>query len=300
MTHEQPIGVVGLGAMGAAYSQRLLESGLAVIGYDPSETARVNHQTIGGTAVTSAEEVAERCTTIVSALPSEKAFEKICHALMARPSSQGWVIDTNTLPKAVKATAKDALKPHGWTLLDCSVSGNPAMVLDDSYSFFFSGEGRTAQPVQDVIRRLASRAFDLGSFGKATTIKLIINHLLMVHNAAAAEAMTMGMKAGLEPDLIYELITASGGSSRMFEVRGKWMASGDYPKNNAYELLLDKDGVAISELARRLRHPAPMFAAAYQAHMAGLAQGWGDYDASSMAAVYEAMSGMQARVPGTK
>jgi 3-hydroxyisobutyrate dehydrogenase-like beta-hydroxyacid dehydrogenase len=101
----------------------------------------------------------------------------------------------------------------------------------------------------------------------------------------------------LNPQQMYDAMVASGGSSRMLEIRGKWMISGDYPAANNYEILMDKDGSAISDLARSLRHPIPMFANAYQCHMIGLAQGWGDRDASSMAAVYETLSGKTSLAP---
>lgn len=292
------VGIIGLGAMGTAYARRLIDSGLDVCGFDPSGDARERLTDMGGHAMLSADDVARRCPVIVSALPTRGAFDDVLNVLTANPTESGWVIDTNTLPGGVKFAASDDLATTGWVMLDCAVSGNPAMVLDDTYSFYVSGEGRHAGAVRAVIGALATKVFDVGEFGNATKAKLIINHLLMIHNAAAAEAITLAAKVGLEPERVYELVVASGGSSRMFEVRGKWMVTGEYPKANVYEILLDKDGVAIADLARSVRHPVPLFANAYQSHMIGLAQGWHEYDASSMEAVYANLSG-DTRVPGS-
>lgn len=291
------IGIAGLGAMGAAYAQRLLDRGFQVLGFDVAEPARERLRAAGGQVADSVEDIADRCDIVITSLPSVKAFDTVNDAIRSRPRDRGYVIDTNTMSAAEKEVARDALAQAGWTMLDCTVSGNPAMVLDDSYAFFLSGEGRAQPRVRAVVDALASRVIDSGEFGAATSIKLIVNHLLMIHNAAAAEAMSLGIKAGLDRETIYSAVTASGGSSRMFEVRGRMMADNRYGPNNTFELLLDKDGVVIGDRARALRHPVPIFAAAYQMHMMGLAQGWGDRDASSLCQVFETLSGQRQGPP---
>lgn len=297
MRDENMVGVIGLGAMGAAYVRRLLDRGRKVLGFDVAEAALAYHRGAGGFIARSVEEVAERCDIIVTSLPSFSAFESVNHSIASRPHARGYVIDTSTMSGAEKEDARVTLAKAGWSLLDCTVSGNPPMVLDDSYSFFLSGKDRNVPQVRRVVDLLASRVFDLGDFGAATSIKLIVNHLVMIHNAAAAEAMSLGMKAGLDRKMLFDIISASGGSSKIFETRGRMMANARYPENTTYKLMIDKDGAVISDLARELRHPVPMFATAYQVHVMGLAQGWGTTDASSLCAVFEGLSGQRPAGP---
>ncbi|WP_301297423.1 NAD(P)-dependent oxidoreductase [Prauserella halophila] len=287
-----PVGVIGLGGMGTAYARRLLGRGFPVLGFDIAEGARERLHAAGGIVARNGSEVASQCEVVLTAVDTVTAFDSVVDEILSSRGT-GWVIDTNTVSRRQKERVRQALARVGWSMLDCTVSGSPAMVLNDTYSFFVSGGVDSTCCVGRVIDCLASKVFDLGEFGNASTMKLIINHLLMVHNAAAAEAMSLGRKAGLPPSLIYDAVTSSGGSSRMFEIRGKAMAEDRHPAGTALELLVDKDGVAIADLARSLRHPAPVFAAAYQAHMIGLAQGWGSLDPSAMSAVYESLSGQR-------
>jgi 3-hydroxyisobutyrate dehydrogenase-like beta-hydroxyacid dehydrogenase len=297
MRDEDMVGPIGLGAMGAAYARRLLDRGRQVLGFDVAEAALAHHRGAGGLIAGSVEEIAERCEMIVTSLPSFSAFEAVNDSIASRPRAGGYVVDTNTMSRTQKEDARVALARAGWSLLDCTVSGNPAMVLDDSYSFFLSGEDRNVPQVRRVVDLLASRVFDLGDFGAATSIKLIVNHLVMIHNAAAAEAMSLGIKAGLDRKMLFDIISASGGSSKIFEARGRMMANARYPESTTYKLMIDKDGAVISDLARELRHPVPMFATAYQAHVMGLAQGWGTTDPSSLCAVFEGLSGQRPAGP---
>lgn len=280
------VGLIGLGAMGSAYGRRLVSAGVAAVGYDVSEKAVAGHVAAGGLAASSPAEVAERCDVIITALSSFDAFEATIAGLR-QADGTGWILDTNTLSAATKSAARSALEPAGWDMLDCTVSGSPAMVLDDSYTFYISGEARNHPRVREVVRLLAGRVQDVGAFGNASTIKIVINHLVSVHNVAAAEAMSLGVKAGLDRDLIYDMVMASAGASRIFEVRGAMMRADSYPAADTYALLVDKDMVVIGELARELRHPAPLFAAATQAHVAALAAGWGGFDPASLCAWFE-------------
>lgn len=282
------VGLIGLGAMGAAYADRMIGAGSTVIGYDVAGDAVAGHAAAGGVAASSVREVAEACDVIVTALPSFNAFEAVVADLCSVPRrSPGWIVDTNTLSATTKRRAWLAFENAGWDMLDCTVSGSPEMVRNDSYSFYISGDGRDHPRVRGVIAQLAGRVFDVGAFGNASTIKAVINHLVSVHNVATAEAMSLGIKAGIDRRMVYDMVMSSAGASRIFEARGAMMMADSYPAASTYALLVDKDMVVIGDLAREVRHPVPMFAAATQVHVAGLAAGWGGTDPASLCAWFE-------------
>ncbi len=118
-------------------------------------------------------------------------------------------------------------------------------------------------------------------------MKFVANHLVNIHNVAAAEAMVLGMKAGLDPHLIYDVIAESAGTSRMFQVRGRMMADGNYNHVSMALNLWRKDIEAIAAFAADLECPVPLFTVAAQPYYAALAQGLGDRDTAAVCAVFE-------------
>jgi putative dehydrogenase len=127
----------------------------------------------------------------------------------------------------------------------------------------------------------------LGEFGNGSRMKFVANHLVNIHNVAAAEAMVLGMKAGLDPHLIYDVIADSAGSSRMFQVRGRMMADGNYSDVSMALALWRKDIETIAAFAADVQCPVPVFTAAAQPYYAALAQGLGDQDTAAVCAVFE-------------
>ena len=289
---DMPVGVVGLGSMGLCLAERLLDRARRVVGYDPAPRAIQAFVASGGRQAESVAALAGQCRLLLLALPTVDSFRTVVAELAATPG-QGWVLDINTLLPEEKFEARDQLAAAGWTAIDCSVSGTPEMVVRDQHSIYYAGEGKDEEPPAALFRQLAVRLFDMGDFGNAARIKLIINHMVIAHNVVAAEAMSLAIHAGLDPELAYDTIAASAGSSRIFELRGRMMVSEDYPEAAMYALIVDKDATLIAELARTLRHPVPMLATAVQQHVLGMAQGWADCDPASLCSMMERQAGVE-------
>lgn len=285
------VGVIGLGSMGGCLARRLLAAGRHVIGYDPAADTLTTFTAAGGAAAADVEDLAARADIVLLTLPTVEAFRAVVATLAALPK-QGWVLDIDTLLPAEKIVARDRLAPAGWTMLDCTISGTPEMVAVGKHSFYVSGEGRDAPEVRALVGQIAAKAFDMGGFGNAAMIKLIINHMVIAHNVVAAEAMSLAVHAGMDPAQVYDTVAASAGSSRIFELRGRMMVTEDYPDAAMYALIVDKDATLIADMARHLRHPIPMFATAVQQHVLGMAQGWAGKDPASLGSMMERLAGV--------
>jgi 3-hydroxyisobutyrate dehydrogenase-like beta-hydroxyacid dehydrogenase len=285
------VGIIGLGSMGSCLARRLLAAGHPVHGLDTSAETMAAHRAAGVETADSVAELVQHCAIILLALPTVEAFRGVVSEL-EKNERAGWIIDINTLLPAEKIAARDRLAGSGWRMLDCTISGTPEMVERNLHSFYVSGEDWQSRDVEEVIRNIAAAAFDLGEFGSAAAIKLIINHLVISHNVVAAEAMSLAIHAGLDPELVYRTVLPSAGSSRIFEVRGKMMVTEDYPTAAMYALIVDKDATLIAEMARELRHPVPMFSQAVQAHVLAMAQGWSDKDPASLCSMMEQAAGV--------
>jgi L-threonate 2-dehydrogenase len=292
------VGVVGVGVMGSAFAANLTKGGFRVVGYDPSPAARELLASLGATCASSVTEVAERCDTVLLSLPNAKALEAVAGAEsgLAAASVSGLIaIECSTLSIEAKSAARDALATSGVTLLDCPVSGTGAQALIGDLVAFCSGDEAAYAAARPVLQGFTRAQFFLGDFGMGSAMKFIANHLVAIHNVAAAEAIVLGMKAGLDPSLVYETIANSAATSRMFEVRGPLMRDERYEPPSVTLRTFLKDVSIISEFAGELRCPTPLFAAAAEVYLAAAAQGREMQDTASVCAVLEQAAGAPRR-----
>jgi 3-hydroxyisobutyrate dehydrogenase-like beta-hydroxyacid dehydrogenase len=282
-------GFVGLGVMGSALSGHLLRAGYDVAGFDVAPERMAEHVARGGTAAPSPADVAAAAPVVVTSLPSVAALGQVVRGaggLAARPAEGLVVLETSTLPVEVKEEARRLLAEHGITLLDCPLSGTGAQARRGDVVAYLSGDETAKARAAPVVAAMTRSHHDVGGFGNGTKLKLVANLLVTVHNLAAAEALLLATRAGLDPATVLEAIGDGAGTSRMFEVRGPLMVAGDYEPAIRTEVF-QKDIDIITEFAGQLRTPTPLFSLASVFYRAALAQGRGGDDP---ACVYEVLS----------
>jgi len=294
-----PVGMVGVGAMGSAIASRLLQAGYEVVGTDPREECVALLENRGGHGVRTALEVAEAAPVVILSLPSAEAFL----AVTTGPDGVGEVsradivvIDTCTLDIDDKLIGREHLASRGIELLDCTLSGTPPMCLENEMTLYGSGDQDVYDAVTPVIASFTRDHTYLGEFGNASRMKYVINFLVLIHNAATAEALTLGEKLGLDPALVHSMVADSFGASRVWERRGKLMLAGDYRSSRNTYSIARKDGSLITTYAARAHVPVPVFAAALQMHQAGLGQGLGQLDPASIYEIYRRNAGLRSQL----
>ena len=227
----QTVGVIGLGLMGSAVCPHLIEAGFEVIGCDIEPDKVDAMAAIGVRPVESARTVAEQADVAILLLPSAAALRDVVEGpdgIAAAETTDVIVVDSSTLLLADKERARDALAGCGIAMLDCPVSGTRSQVVEKDVVVFASGADDAVASCLPVFAAYSRATKRLGAFGNATRMKLVHNLLTQVHLVAAAEAFTLGMKSGLDPDTILDVISDSAASSRMFQIRGPRMAAQDY------------------------------------------------------------------------
>jgi 3-hydroxyisobutyrate dehydrogenase-like beta-hydroxyacid dehydrogenase len=132
--------------------------------------------------------------------------------------------------------------------------------------------------------------YDVGAFGNGSRMKYVANHLVAIHNVASAEAMVLGMKAGLPPQLIFDLIKTGAGNSRIFELRAPMMVKNDYGKVTMKISVWQKDMDVIGSYAKKIKVPTPMFDASSRIYEKALKGGHGAEDTAAVCAVLEKMA----------
>jgi 3-hydroxyisobutyrate dehydrogenase-like beta-hydroxyacid dehydrogenase len=295
---QQTVGMIGLGIMGSAMSYNLLRAGVRVVGYDLAQRARAEHKRAGGAAARSPREVAKRADVIITSLPSARALGEVA-AELAKSAKRGTVVvETSTLPIEVKTTARDALARRGVILLDCPLSGTGAQARKKDLLIYVSGERKAYDRIAPVLPAFTSANYYVGPFGDGSKMKFVANLLVAIHNVAAAEAMVLGMKAGLDPAMILKVVAGGAGGSRMFQVRGPMMVKGDYSEATMKNEVWQKDMTIIGDFARELDCPTPLFAASAPIYNAAMAMGLGKQDTGAVCKVLEEMAGRPRRRGG--
>ena len=287
---NEKVGIVGVGVLGSAMVPNLIRSGFDVIWYD-IDASKLNDLAAAGMEVAgAARAVADCADTIITCLPTVTALHEAIsgeNGIAASAGNNQIIIETSTMPIAEKERARDAAQSTGKVMLDCPVSGNRILALRKQLTAFCSGDRTGYEKVRHVISGFAHRILYVGDFGCGMKMKFVGNVLNLIHNSAAAEAMVLGMKSGLDPELIYQAISGSGSSSSMFEVRGALMVAGDYAKEGMNFSIPLKDAPFISAHAATLQCPIPIYQAALQPYYAAIAQGYAKEDAAAVCAVME-------------
>jgi L-threonate 2-dehydrogenase len=288
--------------MGGAFARNLLADGWRVVGYDidPARRRALARAGVAMAADTSA--LAGAVRTIIISLPNPAALAATVAAIAGATVRPLAIIEAGTFALTDKLEAARALAAAGHVMLDCPISGTGAQAKTRDIVVYASGDAKTIRRLRPVFAGFARQAHDLGALGNGSRMKYVANLLVAINNVAAAEAMVLGMKAGLPPQTIYDMVRRGAGNSRIFELRGPMMVRNRYDDPTMKVALWQKDMQVIGEFAAALRCPTPLFSATQPIYDAALAAGHGPDDTASVCAVLEARAGLKrgkARKTGT-
>lgn len=286
------VGSVGLGIMGGAMAKNLLAGGFTVVGFDPDETAVGAFKERGGEAVGSATEVAQKADIVITSLPSSAAFLSTADDLAKAAKEGVIVVETSTLPIADKEAGRATVEAAGLIMLDCPLSGTGHQAQVKDLMVFASGDKAAYEKCVDVFMGFGRAHVHVGEFGNGSKMKFVANHLINVLNVACAEALVLGMKSGLDPDVVFDVIKNSAANSRMWEVRAPLMVKGEYGDPGMRIKVWQKDIKIIGEHAASMGCPTPLFAMASQPYYAALSQGLADEDTAAVCEVLKREAGV--------
>ena len=281
------VGMIGLGIMGSAMAANLVRGGFEVVGYDPVPACRARHKKNGGVAAKSVGEVARSAEIIITSLPSAQVLAQVAIEIAALKNPRHVVIETSTLPIAVKEAARSRLTKSKAILLDCPLSGTGAQALTKDLVVYASGPRAAIRMCVPVFEGFARGHYDLGRFGNGSKMKFAANLLVAIHNVSAAEAVILARKSGLNAALAVKVLGDGAGSSRMLQVRGPMMAKRNYKDATMKVEVWQKDMGIIADFVRALKSPAPLFTATRAIYDAAMKSGLAKSDTAAVYAVLE-------------
>ena len=291
------VGVIGLGIMGGAFARNLVTAGWRVVGYDPNPARRREARRAGVDLANNAAEVASAVPIILTSLPKPQALTETVQEIAAAKLRSKVVVEMSTFTISDKEKAARALHRAGHVMIDCPVSGTGSQAKNRDLVFYASGNARTIARLRPVLMAFGRNVFNVGEFGNGSRMKYVANLLVAINNVAAAEAMVLGMKAGLDPGMIVDLVRAGAGNSRVFELRAPMMAKGRYDDVTMKISVWDKDMQVIGDYARKIRVPTPIFNATKGIYLKAMKSGLGSRDTAAVCAVLEKMAKVKRKKP---
>ncbi|MCX7373146.1 MAG: NAD-binding protein [Alphaproteobacteria bacterium] len=289
------VAAIGLGSMGGGAARAMLAKGLVVTGCDPSENARAAFNAAGGQAVSRACDIpAGTEGVLVLTVNAAQARAAIfgaegCAPRMARGGVL--VVSATMAPADARALAADAAA-MGLLYLDAPVSGGAKAAAAGTMTVMASGAPEAFAAAEPILDAVGGSVWKLGDApGLGATMKVVHQLLAGVHIAVAAEAMALGIKAGLDPHQVYGVVTGAAGNSWMFENRMAHVLAGDDTPLSAVNIFI-KDLGLVDALARDASFPVPLAAQALQLFVAAAANGHGGNDDAFVIRAYQALTGI--------
>jgi 2-hydroxymethylglutarate dehydrogenase len=225
-TEIKNISVIGLGLMGAPISTLLMKAGYRVTGFDIIRRQISNLFPLGLKPARSAKEAARGADLIILSLPNWGA---VLEAVEGKDGIGGGVqggqiiIDTSTSPPWESKAMAERLAKKGVEWMDVPISGSSAQARVGNMVFMAGGKKSVFKIIKPVLDRIGKKTVYVGNHGDGATLKLVINHTLYLNQAAAIEGLVLGLKAGLNPDLLFDVITSGAASSDLLIARGRDM-----------------------------------------------------------------------------
>lgn len=297
MPDKKCLGFVGLGMMGGAMVRNLLSSGYGLDVFDVDQT-KVNVFTgLGATPAGSPKEVAVKSQVVLSSLPDPAIVKKVYLGPdgMIEGASRGSVlIDLSTVDPETSRTNSKAAAAKDVKYLDAPVSGGPKEAESGKLIVIVGGDKDAFARCKGILDVLGSTVHYAGSSGAGNVVKLVNNIMSMSNILIAAEALVLGVKAGVDGQTLFDIIRTSGGRSSQFEKRFPNVLAGNFEPRFTVDLAKKDLGLAL-DMARSLTVPMPATSLVHQLHCVVSSVGDGQKDHAAVIRLFESWAGIQVR-----
>lgn len=254
------VGFIGLGTMGLPMTKNLLKAGLETYVVSRSRPPIEEAVSLGAIEASSPKDLIEKVDIVMTCLPYPETVIEVYegeNGLVAGASEGKIVIDHSTVGPDLNIRVSNLLKEKGASFLDAPVSGGPMGAANGTLSIMCGGEKETFDRAYDVLKAYGEYIVYVGKTGSGSVVKLINNLLVAVHTAAMSEAFVMGQKAGLDPELLLEILRRSSGYSKAMDWSLERVFDRDFKQRFSINLL-HKDVKLALDLAKNLQVPAEL------------------------------------------
>jgi 3-hydroxyisobutyrate dehydrogenase-like beta-hydroxyacid dehydrogenase len=288
------IGFIGLGAMGTPMASFLLKGGYDVRGFDIEKKRMSNLVSLGLRTTKSPKDAAMGTDLIMLSLPNWGIVREVVEGeqgLLGGLRKGQIIVDTSTVPPWETKTMARKLARKGIDWMDVPVSGAANQARVGNMVFMAGGKKSVFKKVKPVLDRVGKKTVYVGKNGDAAMLKLVVNQTLFLNQAAAIEGLTLGLKAGLDPDVLYEVLISGAAGSDLIKARAKDMIAGNFKPKGPLWIVI-KDLELALESAKQLGVTLPMAGLYKQFLLSAHHRGWDNSDATVVMRIYEELAGI--------
>ena len=288
------IGFVGLGLMGSRMAKHLIKAGYELIAFNRTIEKAEELGKVGADVAKSSKEVGEKSDVIITMLSDSPAVEEVIlgnDGLLEGTREGSVIIDCSTISPKVSARVADETRKKGVEMLDAPVAGSRKQAEEGILIFLVGGNKQVYEENLDVLNAMGKNSFHIGKNGMGSYMKLVMNMIIAMNLHTLAEGLVFGMKAGIDPKLMVEIINSSGAKSGGSESKGKTMIEGNYDTAFALKLMC-KDMGLVKEETRNLNVPTPSASVVHEMYSAAKAKGKGELDYSVIIELMKDLAGI--------
>lgn len=283
------VAVIGLGQMGGSIAARLHACGADVVGYDASAAAR---DAAAGEGLRVAADLATLLAgreAVITCLPNSAIVEAVWlgdAGLAAQVGPGMTCIEMSSIDPDTMQRVGQGAQARGAAVLDCPVSGSPQEARQGQLVLLVGGDAAVLEAAQPLLRMLSANIRHAGLIGAGKTVKIVNNMMTMANILAASEAFSLGVQAGVEPQVLLDILSVSGGRSAQFVKRFPWAVAGDFAPRFKMELG-EKDLALGEDLGRAVGQPTPVASMARELYARAMAQGYLGRDIVALYDMYQ-------------
>lgn len=299
----ETVGFIGLGNMGGGMSANIQKAGYPMVVYDLREEAAKPLLEGGARLANSPAEVASLCDITLTSLPGPKEVESVStgpEGVLEGMKPGGIYIDLSTSRPTLIREIEPKFRQKGCHVLDAPVSGGKSGAASGNLAVMVGGEREIFDRVKPILDSFGDKVFYAGSIGAGSVAKLVHNMIGHGVRQAIAEGLTLGVKAGVEAEALWECIRRGslGRMSGLHEGIARTVFTGEFdPPSFALELSRKDIGLA-TDLGREFNVPMPVANLVEQIAIQGMNRGWGGRDSSVTFLLQEEQAGVEVRATG--
>jgi 3-hydroxyisobutyrate dehydrogenase len=289
------IGFVGLGNMGAPMVENLLKAGHAVSVFDINASALAHAAACGATAENSPKAVAAKSDLVITALPSPRHVKQVYLAddgILAGAAKGACLVDCSTIDPGSARELIAAATKHGQQMADAPISGGSLGAKAGTLTFMVGAEADLFSRLEPILKCMGTNIVRCGGPGSGQTVKICNNLLLAISMTGTSEVMALGVKLGLDPTILANVINTSSGRCFSSDTANPWPGiSPDAPASHGYtpgataEIML-KDITLALDAARQVKQPTMLGGMTEQLYQMLISRGLGSKDLSSIIKLY--------------
>ena len=289
------VGFIGLGAMGDPMALNLVKRGFSLVVHDIDAAKAERWRTRGATLAPSPAEVAAKADRTICMVETTAQAEAVIageRGIIHLARAGHIVACMSTIDPFVARRLAEQLSSRGVAMVDAPVSGGTERAASGELSIIVGGDAQTVAACQDLFRAMGKNVFHMGGLGQGLAMKLVNNMLVQVNTVAVAEALVLGVKAGLDPQAIYDVVRVSTGNSFAFEGRVPRILKRDFTPGGTVDISF-KDQELETAFAKQLGVPVLLANVTQQVYQMARAAGLNKEDGAAVVKVYEQLAGVK-------